>query len=327
MSPIPRGPIGTLEQIRRTQGADACKDNFGRTVKTNRQAALRLLNGRDLKFATLFLLRPQIEEAGIADGLGARERAALDICGKVLQESKTLPGGGISYQDPAVRSAFLWIFRSGAADDGLSDEFDEILDLCAGVLLRRYHEKSILPDLSALIFRRNQKKGYLHDLIWALLQSRDANALRLVAPHLRSENERDAELARLLLHVPGEGKDARERENQYRSYLGWLRENAAYLTFTGESLQCSNQPEICSVDLGSKYLCRSRGERTAESLTQRERECLRCFSGAKESDRAVLSDYSHRLHARNPARWRHFMESSVDEQVRIAKSGTGRRTP
>ena len=327
MNPDPRGPGGTLERIRRTRGADACRDRFGRAAKAGRQTALRLLNGGDLRFATLFLLKPQIEEAGLADGLGARNRAALEICGKILEDPKSQPGAGISYRDPAVRSAFLWMFRSGAADDSLSNEFDEILDLCACVLLRRYRETSILPDLAALIFRRNLKKGYLHDLIWALFKSRDANVLRLIAPYLRSGNERDAELARLLLHLPDSEGDTRGREAQYRGYLSWLRENSPYLTFTGESLQCSNQPQLCSVDLGAKYLCRPPRGNAAGPLTPREHECLSCFSGAKEADRTVLSDYSNRLHARSPARWRHFMESPVDEQVRIAKSGTGRRTP
>lgn len=326
MSPDPRGPAGTLERSRRTGGADACKDRFGQAVKTNRQAALRLLNGGDLRFATLFLLRPQIEEAGLAAELGARNRAALEICGRILEDPKSEPGGGISYREPAVRSAFVWMFRSGAADDGLSNEFDEILDLCACVLLRRYRETSILPDLAALIFRRNRKKGYLHDLIWALFKSRDSNVLRLIAPYLRSENERDAELARLLLHLPESGGDA-NGEAQYRGYLGWLRENAPYLTFTGESLQCSNHPQLCSVDLGAKYLCHPPRGNAAKPLSPREHECLSCFSCAREGDRAVLSDYSYRLHARSPARWRRWMESPVDEQVRIAKSGTGRRTP
>lgn len=327
-NPNARRPIGTLEQLRRVHGAEALKSQFGEALKNQEGTAVRMLNDAGLRFATLFVLKPEIENAGLLEKLSARNRAALEICGKIMEDPKSIAAGGISYRDEAVHSAFLWIFRTGAGDDGLSEEYDEVLDLCASVLLRRYREKSILPELADLIFRRNRKHGYLHDLIWAFFEARDPNALRYLAGYLRSPNERDAELACLLLHLPHTGANSREKQTQYREYLRWLRENGAYLYFTGESLQSSNEPRICGVDLGAKYLCKNispRSRKPLNPLTQQEEESLSCFAQAKEPERAVLSDYSQKLHSRDPAFWNRWIRSPVNEQIRIAKgSGRGR---
>lgn len=324
----PRASSGALEQIRRTRGIGACKRRFQEIESKQKEGAVRLLNGGGLRFATLFALKPQIEEAGLQRGLDGKLQAALQICDKVLEEEKSLPGNGISYTDENVRAAFLWIFQTGARDDGLSNDYDEILDLCASVLTRRYHEKGILPGLAELIFRRNRKKGYLHDLIWAFFQIQDPGSLRHIAPYLRSSNARDRELARLLLHLPETGEDARKREEQYRNFMNWLQENNAYLYFTGESLQSSNQPEICGLDREAKYLGKQispRKHTPVNPLTEQEEESLSCFAQAEENEKAVLSEYSGKLHARNPAAWNQWIHSPVSEQIRIAKSGTGRR--
>jgi len=324
----PRISTGALEQIRRVRGAGACQKRFQEIIQNQKEGAAKLLNGTGLRFATLFTLKPLIEEAGLGSGLNGKIQAALQICDKTLEEKKSPPGGGILYSDENVRAAFLWIFQTGIRDDGLSNEYDEILDLCAAVLTRRYREKSILPGLSELIFRRNRKKGYLHDLIWAFFQIHDPGSLRYIAPYLRSSSARDRELAHLLLHLPETGGDARKQEEQYRHFMSWLQENSSYLYFTGESLQSSNQPEICSLDREAKYIGKQispRRRTPVNPLTEEEEESLNCFAQAEESEKAVLSDYSGKLHARNPELWNRWIHSPVSEQIRAAKGGTGRR--
>jgi hypothetical protein len=319
---------GTLEQIRRTRGADTCKKRFREIIVKQKDGAARLLNAGGLSFATLFTLRPQISDAGLEPKLDGKIQAALQICEKVLEDEKALPGGGISYSDENVRAAFLWIFQTGARDDGLSNDYDEILDLCASVLTRRYREKSILPGLAELIFRRNRKKGYLHDLIWAFFQIHDPGSLRLIAPYLRSSNARDRELAHLLLHLPEAGTSAQKRNEQYRNFIKWLQENSAYLYFTGESLQSSNHPEICGINREAKYLGKQispRKRTPLDPLTKEEEESLNCFAQAEEDEKAILSEYSGKLHARSAALWNRWIHSPVSEQIRIAKEGTGRR--
>ena len=324
----PYASAGTLELIRRTRGADACRNRFGEVLLKRKGEAVRLLSVRGLSFGTLFVLRPQIKEAGLEPQLDAGLQAALRICDQALDEKKTVPEDRIPYSDENVRAAFLWIFQTGVRDDGLNNKYDGVLDLCACVLTRRYREKSILSGLSGLIFLRNRKKGYLHDLIWAFFQIRDPASLRYLAPYLRSANARDRELARLLLHLPDAGGDARAREMQYRDFTNWLNENNAYLYFTGESLQSSNQPEICGLNRAAKYLGKQispHSRAPIDPLTKEEEESLSCFAQAEESEKAALSDYSAKLHARNPALWNRWIHSPVSEQLSVAKSGMGRR--
>ncbi|MCI1966277.1 MAG: hypothetical protein LKJ17_09145 [Oscillospiraceae bacterium] len=324
----PRMSTETLEYIRRVRGTNACRQHFLEIALKNQESAERLLNSGRLHFATLFTLKPQITKAGLGPGLNGKVQAALQICDKVLEEKKCSPDGGISYNDNNIRSAFLWIFQTGAQDDGLSNEYDEILDLTACVLTRRYREKNILPQLAELIFRRNRKRGYLHDLIWAFFQSHDPGSMRYIAPYLRTSNARDRQLAHLLLHLPETGGNARQQENEYRKFMNWLRENSAYLYFTGESLQSSNQPEICSLDQEAQYLGKQispRTDRPVNPVTNEEEEALSCFAQAEENEKAILSEYSGKLRAQNPALWNRWIHSPVSEQIRIAKGGTGRR--
>ncbi len=324
-----RAPTGTLESIRRTRGLGACQRYFQKVLEERPPGdAAELLNSPGLRFPTLFALKPQIEKAGIQNSLGGKRKAALQICGKVLKDQKSPPEGGISYSDKAVRAAFLWMFQTGTGNDGLSNEYDEILDLSACVLARRYRETAILPALSALIFHRNRKRGYLHDLIWAFFQFHDPGALRYLAPYLRSGSARDRELARLLLHLPDPGENRRGWEAQYQDFLNWLRENKAYLYFTGESLQSSNQPKICSLDREAKYLGKQispRKRKPVSPLTKEEEESLSCFAQAEENEKSLLSNYSGKLRRRNPASWNRWIHSPVKEQIRLAKTGSGRR--
>lgn len=319
------GPVGTLEYIRRVCGIDVCKKRFQKMVQKQREHAAKLLDTDDLRFPTLFALKTEIEKAKLTPKLNGKIQAALQICDTVLEDNKAVPGCGIPYSDENIHAAFLWIFLTGAQNDGMSNDYDEILDLSASVLTRRYREKSILPVLTELIFRRNRKKGYLHDLIWAFFQAHDPASLKLIAPYLRSSNARDRELARLLLHLPDVGDDAISLENQYRNFMSWLRENNSYLYFTGESLQSSNQPQICSLDLGARYLGKQispRKHKPIAPLSKQEEEVLSCFAQAQDDDKTILSEYSRKLHTRNPRYWRRWIHLPVSEQLRIAKSGT-----
>lgn len=86
-----RAPVGTLEYIRRNRGVNACKRRFQEIIGKQKEAAPRLLNDEGLRFATLFSLKPQIEESGLKDGLSEKNRAALQICDKVLEEKRHCP--------------------------------------------------------------------------------------------------------------------------------------------------------------------------------------------------------------------------------------------
>lgn len=316
-----------LDCIRRTRGIRVCRNSFRSLALSRRETAVRLVNGDSLLFATLYVLQPVLSELNLDGLLSERDRTALKICDRITQEKKA--GDSVeeafSLNSEAVHSVLLWMFQTGMADDGLNEEFDQILDITASILIKTHHEKTVQPDVAELIFRRNRKGAYLHDLTWAYFQTRDTDALRIVAKHLLSSDRKDAEFAGMLLHMePDELKTARDRRKKYTEFNGWLDENSPYLYFTNESFQLTNNPVVCDVDLDAEYLGKGispRSRRPLSPLTNEENGCLRHFKETPDDDRTVLAKYSHRLHKENPAYWAQWLQFPVEEQLQIARDG------
>ena len=322
------GPTNQLDRTRRTRGADACRFIFITTEKRSRQNAVRLINDDRLFFASLFVLQQEIRELDLYQELSERNQTALNICQKITdaKHSAGRPGDGFSLKSEAVHSVLLWMFNTGILDDGMSGRFDQILDITASVLVKTHHEKTVLPVMADMIFQRNRKGVYNHDLIWAFFQARDAQSLRHIAARLRSPVQQDVELARVLLNIP---KDTplitnSDKQKQYAAYLAWLKDNGPYVYFTGESMQLTNAPSACGVSLEAKYLCKGvspRYNKPLTPLTDEERSNLEHFYGAKEEERAVLANYSNTLHTKNQPSWNEWMRYPVSRQVDIAKYG------
>ncbi len=322
----------SLDRIRRSQGVDACKSMFGRLGKEHKQNAVRLVNDGSLFFASLFILQPEIEELNLKEELSERNRIALSLCKKILDNKGTSESADrmISLNSEEVHHVLLWMFNTGAADDGLNNDFDQVLDIVASVLMKTHHEKTILPVMTNMIFKRNQRGHYIHDLVWACFQTHDANALRLIAGYLRSPVAKDVDLAHTLLHLPQEMPSSSfpDRQKQYVSYLSWLKENEPYLYFTGESLQFTNNPTPCGVDLEAKYLCKDggmRGRKQPAPLTDTERDSLTKFNRISEEEKKALAKHSQKLHRENPSYWSEWMQYPIDKQVNVAQYG--RRKP
>ena len=325
------GTVNDLDHIRRSQGTDACRNMFGKLGKARRQTAVRLLNDSGLFFASLFILQPKIKELNLNGELSERNQIALNICKKILGEKNLSSDSDYpaSLNSEKVHNVLLWMFSTGAADDGLNNEFDQILDIVASVLMKTYHEKTILPVMTDMIFKRNQKGRYIHDLVWACFQTRDANALRFIAGYLRSSVPKDVDLARTLLHLPQDVplRSNSDKQKQYAAYLSWLKENGPYLYFTGESFQFTNNPIPCGVDLEAKYLCKDHGIRDRKQftpLTDAERASLTKFNQVSEKEKKVLAKHSQRLHRKNPSYWNQWMQYPVDKQMNIAQYGRRR---
>ena len=315
-----------LDRIRHTKGIAVCREAFRTLAKSDAENAARLLGDVRLKFGTLFTLRTDIEELLPESSLTYRDRTALHFC-----DSAAKTGKSIDEERPRffagedARPVLLWIFTSGAEDDGLCGEFDRILDLAAAYLIRTYREESILPAAAELIFRRYRRGAYLHDLIWAYFKAGSTEALRIVANYLRSPVQKDVELARSLLHLTENGPRENGRK-QYSKYLFWLKENDPYLYFTGESYQLTTAPSPCGVDLGAKFLCRKispRSRKPFTPLSKEEKEHLNDFFEATDEAKETLARYSQKLHENNPSRWNRWMEYPVSRQIETA--GYGRR--
>ncbi|MGI5985050.1 MAG: hypothetical protein GXY01_04040 [Clostridiales bacterium] len=319
-----------LDYIRRFRGAGACRNMFRKLGKERRQNAVSLVNDGRLFFASLFILRPEIDELNLMEELSERNRTALRICEKMLEEKNLSdePGSSVPLNSEELHSVLLWMFSTGAYDDGLNDDFDQVLDTSASVLIKTHHEKTILPVMANMVFKRNQKGKYIHDLVWACFQSRDADALRIIASRLRSSAPKDAELARMLLHLPQDVplRSNYDRQNQYTSYLSWLKENDPYLYFTGESFQFCNEPVPCAVDLEAKYLCKDNSIRVFKPLCQaanEESSSSSNFSKLAEGEKEVLAKHSQKLHRENPSYWNEWMRYPIEKQIHIARNGGG----
>lgn len=316
-----RGGECQLDHIRRTRGAKVCRCCFRTMTRNNRKKAAEWINDDNLTFGSLFLLSPTVREAKLEPELNERNRTALKLCETILNRGKT-PGTGVksaACRCAENREALLWMFQTGIRDDGLSENFDEILDIAVSVLIKNYHETSILPAAAELVFGRNRKGTYCHDLIWALFQTRDPDILRLFAKYLRSPRAKDVSLARTILNLPACGSS--DQPKQFQSFEAWLEENKPYLFFTGENFHCSSRPCLCGVDQGAKYLCKniSPCSRTpVNPLTENEKACLESFRCAAENQQAALCRCSQKIHRQDPSQWGLWMRLPVDEQIRLA---------
>lgn len=310
-----------LDSIRKRQGNSPCREYFKFLPEP---ASLELINDPELSFATFFILLPLVREKIPDENLSVRDRTAANLCG-IIQNSKKANGDFLrpAYNE-STHEALRWIFTTGADDDGLGEDFDHLLDIAAGILEKKYHDADILPKLVRMIFRRGKKGAYLHDLVWALYQSRDPKGLELAAEHLKSPNENEAELAQTLLHLKPQSNTPKARRKLYGSYLHWLEENSPYLYFTGENFNESSTPNACSVDLGAKYLYRkiSHGtRRLATPLTEFEQNCLTCFANAPDEEKEFLAQFSQKMRAKDPAYWNRWIRYPLQRQIETAHHG------
>lgn len=321
MSANRRAGTNMLDTIRKKRGNAPCVEYFKSLQDSE---SLRLVNDPGLTFASFFVLMPVIQEKLRAQSLSARDLTAANLCNTILSSKKA---NGNLYR-PAynenTHEALRWMFLTGADADGLSEDFDHILDISAGILTKKYHDADILPKLVELVFSRGRRDAYLHDLAWAFFQSHDPTALKLAAEYLRSGNEKDAKLARSLLHLNLESDNPRSRRELYNNYLHWLSENNPYLYFTSENFNETNQPNVCSVDLSAKYLYRKispRDHKPSTPLTETERNCLACFLNAPDEEKEFLARFSQKVRAKNPEYWNRWIRYPLEKQIEAAHNG------
>lgn len=322
--------LGSLDRIRLENSVDRYKEIFRELGETRSQNAVRYINEEKLQFPSLFLLIPEINELNLYEGLNPRNAAALSICAKtsknqdlaVRLEQRSSESSRMLY--PAAE----WIFRTGVAEDGLNDPYDQVLDGAASLVIGRYRDQTILPAVADLIFQRNRKGFLIHDLTWSFFQSRSLDTVRLIRGYLRSSDSRDVQLARRLLHfVPSrEYRGESAPKEPYEAYRMWLKENSPFLYFTGESFQLTSEPEPYRVDLDAKYLCKRISLATGKPVnpfTEFEQGCLQQFHLASEEEKRLLSDYSYRIHQKNTGLWNQWMRYDLITQIQMAEEDLG----
>lgn len=309
-----------LDKIRIQYGNDRLINFFDELALGDRQRAIRLINDKRLSFYTLFILLPEIENLNLYESLNQRNIVCLKKCGKILKDD-SLTANINTYTDIDENtdySVLKWMFKTGYINDGFNNEYDQILDITASVLIKKYNDISILPIIVDMIFERNKKGYFIHDLVWAFFQSRNPYTLQLIADYLLSLNKKDIELARKLLNI----ESNENNKKQYESYILDLRENYPFLYFTGESFQLTSKPVFFRVDLNAKYLCKKispYAKNQELAISKREHEQLKNFSKLNVDEKILLSRYSFMIHRRNIQFWHRWMKLPINEQIDLVK--------
>ncbi|MGH4124376.1 MAG: hypothetical protein ACREV6_15745 [Clostridium sp.] len=224
--------------------------------------------------------------------------------------------------------ALKCMFERGIAKHGLSNEDDEFLDVVALLLIKIHKDKTILPIIVDMIFFRNRKGLFTHDLIWAFFQARDPYSLMLIANYLISKDINDVKLAcKLLDFVPSiDMTMGKSSEKQYIAFFYWLEENYPFLYFTGESFQRTSKPIPYIVALDAKYLCKQVSLYNSKPFipyTAKENNLLYYFNDLDEHNKLLLSSFSRAIHYENIYLWKSWINHSIIKQIGIAEARLG----
>lgn len=315
-----------LDKVRSDKGTDELKDFFHEIVKKDLQEAANFINDKDLQFATLFVLREEIEQNKLFNSLTQRNKTALLITKEILTDKKN----NLAYEHLSfdyvqiIHLALKWILETGFKDDGMNDEYDRILDITAILLIKMYKDKTSLSAIANMIFERYKKGFLIHDLVWAFFQIEDPQSLMIIGERLLSSSVEDVNIAsRLLNFIPEINKDI-SKERKYTAFINWMKENSPFLHYTGESFQQTTNPRPYRVVLEGKYLCKNICCNTGKALwstSDEEHRLLEEFKKLDHNTKILLSNFSLRVHHKNVYLWNIWLRYSLEDQIKIARIG------
>jgi hypothetical protein len=315
-----------LDALWHNGGADYMKRFFVVMAAKDRDTLLRNLNDERLSFPAFFVIMKDLNRLGSFSELSPRNLAALQICA----DKMTIPGweAGDIIDHDVLHEALLWMFNTGRNWEGPSrgrDEFDMMIDYTASLLVITYDDRTVLPDIADIIFRRNRRGLFIHDLVWCFFQTLDRESPILIAWRLLSTERSDVELACRLLHLETPAVYNRaEMQKKFDEYVKWLAENRPFLYLTGEHFQQMSDPKHFDFDMEAKYLGKEispRDKTSVEPLSEEEGESLKSFRTATDRERKMLTDFSYKLRSRNMRQWDEWMRRDIGQQVFAAQAG------
>jgi hypothetical protein len=295
----------------------------------DQEKAVQIINEENLQFPSLFLLQSEIIKANLSNRLSIRNQVALAISNKIIGRSIS-DATQLSLNDFKGNYTILkWILETGYRDDGLSNQYDETLEVAAIVLSKFYRDDFCLQIIEEMIFNRHNRGSFNYDLIWAFFEYAEPEILVLIANRLRSPNSKDIELARKLLNfIPCINANLDDSPNRlYQCAKKWIYQNYNYLYYTGESFLQTSTPNRFSVSLESKYLqsktIKEHGM-TARALSEDENALLESFKTLDFKTKLQLSACSSLLYRNNKYRWNKWLQAPIQEQIRFAKKVAGK---
>ncbi|WP_010251186.1 hypothetical protein [Acetivibrio cellulolyticus] len=319
--------LSTLDKVRTSRGNRELSNYFYKFLRTDTTKAISLINEDTLSFPSLFLLEPQINRTPINRYLNTRNKNVLMLTNAINSKNFSrfsYISRNIGDNTPSI---LKWILETGKDESGLRGQYDKILDSCSLILVREYKDNSILPVVRDIIYNRNRKGLFIHDLVWAFFESRDPNCIMMLAEGLKSDDKKDVEISKKLLRfIPCVKNNTLNEEMQYLSIFYWFRDNFPFLYYTDESFQQKPNPSPFEVSLASKYLYKkvSVDNGIIESeLTEDELRIENIFNSIDEKNKLLLSNYSFILHNQNIYLWNNWIHNPVSEQLKIACARLG----
>ncbi len=313
-----------LDALRNNKGTAELKQYFQKLVVQNRYKASSIVNDENLCFGTLYILWPLIARYRPLLNLNTRNTTAIKIMKSIIDKKSSYLRHLDKKDNQAIHSTLTWMMGTGYTDDGLNSQYDEILDTAGLLLVKRYHDTSLVLPMIDIVFSRNRKGTYNHDIAWCVFETRNPQVLVLIANYLNSRNSKDIEFAqKLLWFVPA--KYTNRNRGTIMDPNGveyWIRENAPFIEYTGESFQQKHNPAPFSISFKDKYICKPVGAST-RSESPYEKKLLDEFECLDNYTKEILSNHSFMLYRQNRDWWNRWMSLPVPEQVRIAKTASG----
>lgn len=320
--------LNPLDKIRINNGTNSLSNFFHKSFQNNTKESLNLINNENLNFASLFTLKNKIEELNLFNKLNLRNKIALEITHEICTGKKSFKNTEYLYSDyiQGINSVLKWMLTTGSIDDGMNNEFDEILDTSAILLTKIYRDKTALPLIADMIFKRYKKKYLIHNLVWAFFECGDPKSLILIAERLKSQDSKDVEISKRLLNfIPGINTFKHtDKNNYYLYFLNWFEKNFLFLHFTGESFQQCSNPIPYEVILDAKYFCVAVSTNTGKilkPLRKEEIELLKIFNMLDCNTQLLLANFSLNLHHKNIHDWNKWLWYPMAEQIKIARIG------
>ncbi|OPZ87595.1 MAG: hypothetical protein BWY74_03364 [Firmicutes bacterium ADurb.Bin419] len=327
MSDFAQPPLSTLDEVRTSRGSHELSEYFIKLVRSDTAKAIRLINEDHISFPSLFLLKPQIDRTPVSRYLNNRNKNALMLTDAITSKNFWRFSHVSRIIGNDTPSILKWMLVSGKDENGLISRYDEILDSCALILVREYRDNSILPVVKEIIYDRNRKGLFDHDMIWAFFESRDPNCIMMLAEGLNSSDIKDIELSKKLLRfIPGINNNNSPEDMQYINIFYWLRDNYPFLYYTGECFQQKPDPSPFEVSLPAKYLYKKvsvDNGRIESTLTEDELRTIEQFNSIDEKSQLLLANYSFILHSRNIHMWSNWIHYPISEQLKIASARLG----
>lgn len=325
---MPAGDLSLLDNIRYSNGPKGLREYYRSQLRNDRAKALELINDRNLRFSTLYLLRGELYDSVEPAALNPLYYRALEVAGKLTDKNPKDAEKELRAADDGTLSALRWIVRTGYTEIDPDENYKGLLENAAAMLTKTFRDTSALPEIAEMIFAENRNGGLIHELVWAFFEARSPRSLYLIANYLNSPHIEDVELARkLLCFIPDIGSPPGvSGPAVYNRVMYWLQENLPFLYYTGESLHLCNSPRHYAVAWSAKYLCRPVSAENGEPLlplNSFEKKLASGFNKRSEPARIQLADFSQMLHRRNVWQWNTWIRLPAEEQARLAARAAG----